>query len=315
MGGAEFYASPIDISGARNVTLRYSVFFPVDFDWVLAGKLPGLYGGHTGCSGGNAALDCFSTRLMWRADGAGELYLYAPKDKQTDALCTARGSVCDAAYGLSIGRGSFTWTAGAWTTIHQTVYLNTPGEQDGVFTLDVNGKTVIHRKDVFYREDIGGSGGGKDGNTTKPTSTPTKTTKHSKPTTSTSDDGGLLGPILGLVDGLFDGGRREEAEVDNRELRPRQQESVSVNKDAATTSGDPQSTIGPSPQPTVAESQPTETGISDSSDIFGIQSAKPKEVKFAGIFFSTFFGGHSGKYATPRDQYVWFRDFALAHNF
>jgi hypothetical protein len=74
-GGAEFYAAPIDISDARSVTLRYSVFFPADFDWVLAGKLPGLYGGHTGCSGGNAALDCFSTRLMWRQNGAGELYL------------------------------------------------------------------------------------------------------------------------------------------------------------------------------------------------------------------------------------------------
>ena len=74
-GGAEFYAAPIDISDARNVTFRYSVFFPANFDWVLAGKLPGLYGGHTGCSGGNAALDCFSTRLMWRQNGAGELYL------------------------------------------------------------------------------------------------------------------------------------------------------------------------------------------------------------------------------------------------
>lgn len=74
-GGAEFYASPLDISSAQNVTLRYSVFFPANFDWVLAGKLPGLYGGHKGCSGGNAALDCFSTRLMWRKKGAGELYL------------------------------------------------------------------------------------------------------------------------------------------------------------------------------------------------------------------------------------------------
>lgn len=74
-GGAEFYASPIDITSARNVTLQYSVFFPLDFDFVLAGKLPGLYGGHIGCSGGDPAVDCFSTRLMWRQGGAGELYL------------------------------------------------------------------------------------------------------------------------------------------------------------------------------------------------------------------------------------------------
>jgi len=74
-GGAEFYATPLDISDAQSVTLQYSAFFPADFDWVLGGKMPGLYGGRTGCSGGNAALDCFSTRLMWRQGGAGELYL------------------------------------------------------------------------------------------------------------------------------------------------------------------------------------------------------------------------------------------------
>ena len=74
-GGAEFYATPLDISNAQNVSLKYSVFFPDNFDFVLAGKMPGLYAGHKGCSGGNAAVDCFSTRLMWRKEGAGELYL------------------------------------------------------------------------------------------------------------------------------------------------------------------------------------------------------------------------------------------------
>ena len=34
----------------------------------------------------------------------------------------------------------------------QTVYLNTPGQQDGQFTLDVNGERVIERRDVFYRD-------------------------------------------------------------------------------------------------------------------------------------------------------------------
>ena len=74
-GGADFYATPLNLAGARNVTLEYSVFFPVHFDWVKGGKLPGLFGGHTGCSGGASASDCFSTRLMWRPQGVGELYL------------------------------------------------------------------------------------------------------------------------------------------------------------------------------------------------------------------------------------------------
>jgi len=75
VGGASFYASPIELSSAINVSLQYSIFFPAGFNWVRGGKLPGLYGGRTGCSGGADAEDCFSTRLMWRAKGAGELYL------------------------------------------------------------------------------------------------------------------------------------------------------------------------------------------------------------------------------------------------
>ena len=75
VGGASFYASPIELSSATNVSLKYRIFFPASFNWVRGGKLPGLYGGRTSCSGGTDAEDCFSTRLMWRAGGAGELYL------------------------------------------------------------------------------------------------------------------------------------------------------------------------------------------------------------------------------------------------
>jgi hypothetical protein len=78
-GGSQFYAAPLDIRHARSVTFAYSVFFPSDFEWVKGGKLPGLYGGRTGCSGGDAADDCFSTRMMWRRGGAGELYLVRPQ--------------------------------------------------------------------------------------------------------------------------------------------------------------------------------------------------------------------------------------------
>ncbi|EJD06234.1 polysaccharide lyase family 14 protein, partial [Fomitiporia mediterranea MF3/22] len=153
-GGADFYATPLPLADASNVTLEYSVFFPKGFDWVQGGKLPGLYGGHMTCSGGDDASLCFSTRLMWRAGGSGELYLYAPKDRQTYALCHAPPqSVCNAEYGLSVGRGSFKFTPGAWTSVRQTVTLNTPGKQDGTFLLEVNGKTVMDRHDVYYRDE------------------------------------------------------------------------------------------------------------------------------------------------------------------
>ena len=175
-GGAEFYASPLEqLHAATNVSFEYSIFFPIDFDWVRGGKLPGLYGGHRGCSGGNDARACFSTRLMWRRAGAGELYLvslfffflsvtdialvfltddfqYAPKRRQTEALCSDLLSVCDTTYGLSVGRSSFYFTPGFWTHVRQTVVLNTPGQHDGQFRLAVNGKEVINRTDVLYRD-------------------------------------------------------------------------------------------------------------------------------------------------------------------
>ncbi|KAK0455169.1 uncharacterized protein EV420DRAFT_1336510, partial [Desarmillaria tabescens] len=257
-GGAQFYAEPLDITRARNVTLTFSVFFPVDFDWVLAGKLPGLYGGHGGCSGGVSAADCFSTRLMWRKDGEGELYLYAPKDKQTKALCNDPQSLCDVAYGFSIGRGSFVWARGDWTTVSQTVVLNTPGKTDGCFTLDVNGIRVVDRSDVFYR-DVAGQ------------------PKKSSSTMGDShrDDGG--GGLL--PDGIL-GQRNEE-----------KQWQVSVNVDG---SADLAST---STGPFFADQQSSE--------------GTPSVAGFIGIFFSTFFGGHEDKYATPKDQYAWFKDFAM----
>lgn len=204
-GGSDFYASPLSLTEAENVTLEYSVFFPSGFDWVLGGKLPGLYGGHKQCSGGNSALSCFSTRLMWRQDGAGELYLYAPKTKQTVALCAAKGSHCNADYGLSVGRGSFNFTPGAWTHVKQTVGLNTPGETNGRFTLLINGQQVLNRDDIFYR---GVPTSPLPSQKPTPAPAPAKSSSLSsttapKPTPSSSDDGGLLGGILNDVDGLL----------------------------------------------------------------------------------------------------------------
>lgn len=67
--------------------LKYSVFFPAGFEFVKGGKLPGLYGGKTGCTGGDLAIDCFSTRLMWREAGQGELYLYVNREAQDPSIC------------------------------------------------------------------------------------------------------------------------------------------------------------------------------------------------------------------------------------
>ena len=62
---------------------RFSVqlMFGSEFDFVKGGKLPGLYGGGTSCSGGAESERCFSTRFMWRRDGDGEVYGYLPNQQ------------------------------------------------------------------------------------------------------------------------------------------------------------------------------------------------------------------------------------------
>ncbi|KAJ6630242.1 hypothetical protein B0H10DRAFT_978302 [Mycena sp. CBHHK59/15] len=327
-GGAEFYATPLSLAHAENVSLNYSVFFPGDFDWVKAGKLPGLYGGHTGCSGGAAALDCFSTRLMWREDGAGELYLYAPKDKQTDALCSDPQSVCDAAYGFSIGRDSFTFAAGGWTTVLQTVQLNTPGKQDGRFSLDVNGQRVIHRDDVFYRDVVPPPSGGAGAKTSKAKVPP----KPSSTSTSgdDGDGGGVLGPLLtGLL------GRRTAVQGVPRDMRPlllpvqtaglEQSSAAMVTFLVDTGTYHEAVQLAPALPGTVTTTL-SATDITTTSTVWVTSIVYPSPsiselaaqhgpVGFLGIFFSTFFGGHEADYATPKDQYVWFKDFGLTtHN-
>jgi hypothetical protein len=78
VGGAQFYAKWDSGGGSafQSMIVTYEVAFDTDFDWVKGGKLPGLRGGPdpNNCSGGNQAngTNCFSSRVMWRTDGAGE---------------------------------------------------------------------------------------------------------------------------------------------------------------------------------------------------------------------------------------------------
>ncbi|TFY64214.1 hypothetical protein EVJ58_g2772 [Rhodofomes roseus] len=336
-GGADFYATPLDLAGSRGVALEYSVFFPIDFDWVQGGKLPGIYGGKVGCSGGDAAVTCFSTRLMWRAGGAGELYLYAPKDKQTKALCsTPPQSVCDAAYGLSVGRGSFYFAAGNWTRVRQTVILNTPGEQDGGFLLEVNGKPVIDRSDVFYRDAVAAAKTGGSG------------TNNGDGGSSGSNSGGLLGGLLGgplrialwpesnflvsrddydnvvpdwfsstaiLVQGHTIPAADPTTPV---ELLPTLLPNTTTVQSTSTTTS--LSKTEPAPlvqfvtafETSTAVAYPTEVSAEGKS-FFGVAEMQQIEpVGFTGLFFSTFFGGHEQEYASPKDQYAWFSNFSMS---
>jgi len=169
-GGFSFYApgpDSVDLTTAKEATFGYSVYFPEGFDFQKGGKLPGLYGGDsdsvaTSCSGGRRDTRCFSARLMWRTAGAGEFYTYLPpytipafaaNKKQCNV---APQSDCNPTYGASVGRGSFKFATGAWTTVSERVRLNDVGKANGELQLFVNGKSVINVSGLILTDSSAG---------------------------------------------------------------------------------------------------------------------------------------------------------------
>ncbi|KAH9939573.1 hypothetical protein B0H21DRAFT_32692 [Amylocystis lapponica] len=161
-GGFSFYAtgpSQFNLTTAKEATFGYRVFFQEGFEYNKGGKLPGLYGGDSydeavSCSGGRRDDGCFSSRLMWRTDGMGELYTYLPPDYTANqAVCDQPPfSTCNDVYGASVGRGSFNFTAGQWNTVSQRVRLNDAGAENGELELYAGGVSVVNVSGLVLRD-------------------------------------------------------------------------------------------------------------------------------------------------------------------
>ncbi|KAJ9476900.1 Alginate lyase [Pseudozyma hubeiensis] len=160
VGGTQFYAlTPFDLTLASSITFNYSVFFPAGYEFVMGGKLPGMYGGTEGCGGGNDASDCWSTRMAWRTGGLGELYAYLPQDRQnlTAMLQVPPYSYVNSDYGISLGRGAFNYTTGGWTTISQTITLSSnKTHPNGIVDITVNDVNAIRYDQVYWPTSIKG---------------------------------------------------------------------------------------------------------------------------------------------------------------
>jgi hypothetical protein len=135
-GGFQVYlarsAGPVD-----EAWLSYRLRFPAGFDFVKGGKLPGLFGG-TVTSGRHIpdGTNGFSTRYMWRAKGAGEVYAYLPTSTE---------------HGTSLGRGSWYFPTGRWFEVVQHVRLNDPQASDGVIEVRLDGKPVYRATGLRFR--------------------------------------------------------------------------------------------------------------------------------------------------------------------
>ncbi|WWD20376.1 hypothetical protein CI109_104852 [Kwoniella shandongensis] len=143
--GFSFYTegahNGVAVDSAKEVSMSYSVYLQDGFQFQKGGKMPGLYGGTSlaqakSCSGGrqDSRDSCFSARLMWRTNGAGEVYDYLPVPY----------TETDTGYGESIERGAYTWATGRWQTVAIRVKLNDVGQANGEQELVVDGQSVIN---------------------------------------------------------------------------------------------------------------------------------------------------------------------------
>ncbi|KAK3833381.1 MAG: hypothetical protein JOS17DRAFT_740340 [Linnemannia elongata] len=155
-GGTHFYAKPFgDKTPFSKMLVSYDVAFPAGFNWVLAGKLPGIYGGtpYDGCSGGvqSTGANCLTMRMMWRQNGVGEVYAYVPADPKS-SFCKDSQVLCNDQYGKSIGRGQIYFQPGVWTRLDMVMELNEPaGNSNGTLQVYQNGILAVHMDNIPYR--------------------------------------------------------------------------------------------------------------------------------------------------------------------
>ncbi|KAL4231082.1 hypothetical protein ACF0H5_008665 [Mactra antiquata] len=163
--GAQFYSTPHALSHSTHLTmtLQYEVYFDASFSWNRGGKLPGLFGGERTCSGGRIGDACFSTRLMWRPWGDGEVYAYVThnQDPSFSSWCSHYESSsvasyeklhCTTGYGVEFGRASFRFHHSRWHKVRQEVHLNSQPGHKGYIKLWIDDTPYIHHTDVIMRD-------------------------------------------------------------------------------------------------------------------------------------------------------------------
>lgn len=131
--GAQF---KINLVPADEYIFEYRLRLQPGFDFRKGGKLPGICGG--ACNTGKRKPDGtgWSLRYMWREEG--KLFAYLYHMNQPDDY----GEYLPLGVSLKPGR---------WYKLLQRVKLNRPGANDGQLQIWMDGKQLLTRKDIAYR--------------------------------------------------------------------------------------------------------------------------------------------------------------------
>jgi len=153
VSGFGFHASPKHAFPALHARLSYKVYFPEDFDWVRGGKLPGLFIGNPGATGGHWDYKAGSARVTWQKDGIACVYLYIPlqvafdgsKDEAINIQSEEFRNLCHRTphKGCHLWRsGPLQFIKGQWNEVTIDLKMNSLGKKNGWLKLTVNENTV-----------------------------------------------------------------------------------------------------------------------------------------------------------------------------
>ncbi len=161
-GGIGFYASPKSIFPQTDyISLSYDLYFDDSFDPVKGGKLPGIFIGEPGASGGRHSNNQASARIMWRKgkddDIDAEIYMYI-SDNQDSSYKNIPGLTENATYGDSLWRGILKFKKKRWNRVVITVKLNTfsgnKANRDGLIMVSTNDITQSFDKLVYVDQKV-----------------------------------------------------------------------------------------------------------------------------------------------------------------
>ncbi len=115
---------------------RYYVRFPVDFDWVKGGKLPGLYGVYVKEGKVSPGDGGFAVRISWRKKGFGAVDAYLPNAPN---------------HLKTFAKNGWAWNPGLWSCVELGLRLNTPGQSDGAVSVWIDNAPVHHESNLELR--------------------------------------------------------------------------------------------------------------------------------------------------------------------
>lgn len=129
-GGVSFAWDPRAVRGKTAACLVYSVLLPAGFQFHHGGLLPGI----RGAENADRLKEGFMALIAWRRNGRLGATTFV--DKRSGPVEVE----------------PFTFPEGRWVKLEQEVVLNDPKKANGILRVWVDGKLVIDRGDLAYRD-------------------------------------------------------------------------------------------------------------------------------------------------------------------